>query len=115
MIYATKEQLLLYLGLTEADLPSDIDRILARASETIDYFTSNHITNLHYQIAESATCAQVEYWLQIDESMDIIGSVKSFSMGKFSMDYATSMPVLAPRARQLLLRSGLMYRGVRII
>ena len=111
--YATREDLKEYLELTDADLPSDIDRLLQRASELLDYATRNRLRG--GETAVKASCAQVEFWLSADESMDILGKIKSFSIGKFSLNYGDNgIPTLAPRARRILAHAGLLYRGVGV-
>ncbi|MDE5415485.1 hypothetical protein [Alkalihalobacterium chitinilyticum] len=111
--YATLEDLKEYLELTDADFPSDINRLLLRASEFLDYATKNRLRE--GEVARQAACAQVEFWLTLDESTDILGNIKSFNISKFSLDYGSNgLPTLAPRARRILARVGLLYRGVGI-
>ncbi len=97
------------------ELPSQIEKLIKRASELIDYFTLNRIDNTnaeHLQAAQNAVCAQVEYWVNIDESVDIIGPLNKFRIGSFGID--GKLNVLAPRAKRFLLSQGLLYRGIRI-
>lgn len=111
--YATIEDLQEYMALTEADMPSDINRLLVRASELLDYATRNRLRE--GEIAKQATCAQVEFWLTMDESTDILGNIKAFSVKSFSVDYGSNgLPTLAPRAKRILSRAGLLYRGVSV-
>lgn len=111
--YATVDDLKEYLALTDADFPSDIKRLLLRASELLEYATKNRLRE--GEIARQATCAQVEFWLTLDESTDILGNIKSFSISKFSLDYGENgLPTLAPRAKRTLSRVGLLYRGVGV-
>lgn len=111
--YATLEDLKEYLALTDADFPSDINRLLLRSSEFLDYATKNRLRD--GEVAKQATCAQVEFWLTLDESTDILGNIKSFSISKFSLDYGEyGLPTLAPRAKRILSRHGLLYRGVGV-
>ncbi len=113
MAYATIDQLLDYLHLTDTDVPTDIERLLSRASELLDYVTRNRLKAS--EVARDATCAQVEYWLTMDESTDILGNIKSFSIKSFSVDYGNKgIPSLAPRAKRILLRTGLLYKGVGV-
>lgn len=115
MAYATTTDLAGYLGIAETSLPTDANRLLDRASEFVDYITFNRIdsTNTtHLDRAKNATCAQVEYWIGIDESMDIVGSPDRFSAGSFSYD--GKLAELAPRAKRILLHAGLLNVGVRL-
>lgn len=92
-------------------LPGDIDRLILRASELIRRKTY-HRTDTTDQETEvkNATCAQVEYWLQIDEASDITGPLGPMRIKEFSFDSRFS--TLAPRARDILLDAGLLYKGV---
>lgn len=113
MNYATKDDLIEYLGISGVNMPSDIERLIKRAEDLIDYATFYMITP--GEGAKKATCAQVEYWLEMDETVDIVGAIESFSLSQFSINYGENkMPVLAPRARRILLRTGLLYRGVGV-
>ena len=61
-----------------------------------------------------ATCAQIEYWLEVSESISVVNGYKSMSIGSFSVDFGNStFQKLASRARQYLSDEGLLYRGVK--
>jgi hypothetical protein len=94
-------------------LPTDIDRLILRASELIRRKTY-HRTDDTYQVEDvkNATCAQVEYWLQIDEASDITGPLGPMKIKDFSFN--SKFTILAPRAKDLLLDAGLLYKGVDI-
>jgi hypothetical protein len=126
--YATTAQLADYLDVHESVLPMDAARLLERATELVQYATLTGVpvpedseevpvdedvltVTETLQIAcQKAVCAQVEYWIEQGEGAAISGPVKSFSIGKFSMQ--GEIPTLAPRARQFLVLAGLLYRGV---
>ncbi len=119
--YATSAQLATYLGVEEAALPADVARLLNRASEDIDAAALPNVIDItvtaQATAAQNATCAQVEYWITAGESVSLFEGIRSFSLGKFSMDFAGrdgqgAMTRLGPRARQFLLRAGLLYAGV---
>ena len=116
MAYATEADLAEYLGVSEADLQTDAGRLLERASEAVDYITRGKIDSEnaeHSEAAKKATCAQVELWLQTEGIGELPGTIKSFSLGKFSMDFGEAgMPDVASRAKQYLFLAGLLYRGV---
>jgi len=117
-IYATKINLAAFLGISENQLPEDSERLLKRASEVIQQSTLSKIDlnkEVHVEIAQLATCAQVEYWINMSESSAISGSVSSFSLGDLSMNMSesTNKGMLSPRAKSYLNSCGLLYRGVR--
>jgi hypothetical protein len=113
MSYATVSELSNFTGIPEIDLPADTNRMLQRASELVDFATMNRINatdTVHMEAAKKATCAQVEYWIEVDESMDKIGAPEAFNIGSFSMN--GKLPELSQRARRILFLAGLLYRGV---
>ena len=123
MAYATRDDLAAYVG-SGVTLPDDaeVDRLLARASELIDQKALRRIDpgcSAHAAAARKAVCAQVEYWLQQDETVDVTGQVASYSIGSLSISYGSGgresrAGGLAPRARRHLLLAGLLYRGVGV-
>jgi hypothetical protein len=117
MIYATKEQLADWLGTDLASLPTNADKLLKNASRVVDHATMGSIdtTNTkHLEVAERATTAQCEYWIDgVGESADINPSVAGYSAGKFSVQFnGGSIPKLSPRARRELWLGGLLNRMV---
>ncbi len=117
MVYATTDDLADYLHVNVSDLPQDVERMLERASEDVDYWTLDRIDTGHTEQAEAAmnaTCAQVEMWLEAGEEGDIRGALQSFSLGQWSATFANAdgPPKLANRSWRYLLRTGLLYRGV---
>ena len=119
MAYATTTELAEYLGVQEADLPDDADRLLERASEMIDYYTLNRIDETEdAEVAKKATMAQYEWWSQFDE-FGLQGFYSQIQIGPFQMNAAGETrgkgpPELAPRARRFLLLEGLLYSGVDV-
>jgi hypothetical protein len=94
-------------------LPQDIDRLILRASELIRRKTYHRTDDTdRVEDVKNAACAQVEYWLQIDEASDITGPLGPMKIKDFSFN--SKFTVLAPRARDLLLDAGLLYKGVDI-
>src|SRR5690606_558847 len=118
MAYATPQDLAEYLAAGPSQLPADVERLLERASEAVDYLTLGCVDPSnpeHLEAARKATCAQVEAWMQTDEVGDKHGAVKSVSIGRFSIDFGEAgVPQVAPRTRRYLLLAGLMYRGVQV-
>jgi hypothetical protein len=115
MAYATKTDLAAYLGISETNLPLDSDRQLQRASELIDYATMNRTQATANAIpAKNAAMAQVEFWMEAGEESDIYGAknFRSHSIGGISIQGRISE--LAPRAKRILSREGLLYRGVSL-
>lgn len=119
-VYATLADLATYLGVSEANLPSNSQRLLVRASELIKQATLSNIisTNAnHLEAAKLATCAQVEFWNSVDESTAIVGNLKSFKLDDLSMDFDTPQAYsgsVCMRARAYLNDQSLLYRGVRL-
>lgn len=116
MAYATVEELAEYLYQDQVDLPDDAERLLDRASEYMDKITLGKINVLdtdHETAAQKATCAQVEWWIENDDEFGIASNIKSIKLGNFSTSYnatdgKSSVPVLAPRARDFLFLEGLL-------
>lgn len=115
--YATTAALETYLP-DEVALPGDAERQLQRASDVVDDFVLagfavDAITGLPSddELAEAlsdATCAQVEFWLEVGEAHDIDGIRGGISQPGVSFQ---APPTLAPRARRILTRAGLMNVG----
>ena len=116
--FATTTQLAAYLGVAVNQLPTNAVTLLQRASEIVAQVTMGRINTLnadHMEAAQLATCAQVEYWISLDESVSKMGGIKSISIGSFSIDFGdfdTTARQFAPRARNYLNQQGLLYRGV---
>lgn len=113
MVYATAAQLAAYLSRSEGDLPADSSRLLTRASELIDQAALMRIDSANADqaaAARDATCAQVEFWLEVGEEHAIRAPRGAVRVG--SLSQAQQPAQLAPRARRHLLLAGLLYRGV---
>lgn len=123
MAYATTTDLADYLGVDIQDLPADVERLLERASELIDYVTlGRSAQGGNADALRQAACAQVEMWIDVGEDAAIRGPVQSFSLGRWSVVYGiragtnqNTQPELASRARQALALAGLLYRGVAMV
>jgi|SRR5690625_190827 len=114
MAYATEAELAAYLGISEDDLPDESERLLDRASELIDEATRGRATG---EAASKATCAQVEFWLEVDEEHDIEGPIQGVIIGRLQIQYGAgpnriAPTYLAPRARRYLRNAGLLYAAV---
>lgn len=121
-VYATKDDLAEFLGISVEDLPTDSERKLSRASEMVKRSTMGNLDFLnidHLEAAKLATCAQVEHWLEVGE-FNIPSGLKNFSLGDLNMSFGDSdasqlnNSVLCSRARDYLNDQGLLYRGVKI-
>ena len=116
MAYATLTELADYLGVLESDLPDDVERLLERASDLIDYYTLGRIEA--GEIASKATVRQYEWWSQFDEfnTQQFFSeiSIGPFSASNRGQNAGGGPPELAPRARQLLMLNGYLYRGVDV-
>ncbi len=124
-VYVTEAQLAAYLGIDVGDLPTDVERQLTRASEMIKQATLNNIdedNTDHMEIAQLATCAQVEYWINQGEDISTSPGYKRLKIDKFEVEFngsgsdsgSANTRQLAPRAKNYLSDYGLMYRGVRL-
>lgn len=121
MAYATIAELLTYVG-EEVTLPSEAEqtRLLERASELIDYITLDQVDvddDEHVEAVKNAAVAQVGYWLEGGEQVDISGPIQGYTIGSLQIQYGAGSNRaapgrLAPRARSFLFRAGLLYRGV---
>ena len=118
-VYATTTELVTYLGIAVASLPADATGLLTRASELIKYAVIDNIDTTdddHTEALQLSTCAQIEYWLEMGESISISsGSYKSVGIGSFSVSYtgSSASQQLAVRSRTYLQDQGLLYRGVK--
>jgi hypothetical protein len=68
------------------------------------------------EAAQLATCAQVECWVNSDESMSILGGFSSIGIGSFSASFAggsSGAKGCCSRALAYLQNQGLLYRGVK--
>lgn len=119
--YASLADLTGFLGVDyEVPAQDEADRILTRASEVISHATIGlaaaywHDISVedphddHTEALRDATCAQVEYWLEVGEEHDIVGLTGLLIAGKL---HVSELPGrLAPRARTYLIGAGL-YHG----
>lgn len=114
VVYATPAELAAWLP--SGASVSDVDRVLARASELIDRwvrspFSIDDTTGLPTDadvaaVLRAATCAQVEQWVEVGEHNDVDGLAGTVSgAGGWSGQRA---PALAPRAARYLLTAGLL-------
>lgn len=119
MSYATASDVAEFLYNDEAatdKLPDDIDRQISRAEELIDEIMLNNYESDntdHQEAAKKATCAQIEYWLAVDEEIDIVDYAGNMEIGNLSMNM-DSIGKIAPRAKRVLFNAGLLYAGVDV-
>jgi hypothetical protein len=110
--YATPDDLYAWV-------PVDVEdpaRLLARATEVVDsavrapFRVDSAGTPLDPETAEaltSATCAQVEFWLEVGEEHDVAGLAgRQVSVGQLSI--SALPPTVAPRAARILAGAGLL-------
>lgn len=122
--YATVGELEAYLG-ERVSLPEDPARLLDRASEFISSVTNGvlerfetdyagEFTQVEVEAAlRDATCAQVEFWIEIGEEFDIANPQGSVAAGKLSMSQLP--PKLALRAKRHLRSVALMGSAVAVV
>jgi hypothetical protein len=122
--FATSAELDVFIG-TDYAVPVDADRILQRASEIVAFSTIGLYSGYWHTVTvddphdtfteglRDATCAQVEFWLEVGEEHDIVGLTGAVTSGRL---FLSKLPQqLAPRARRFLLGAGLLHAraGVR--
>jgi len=111
--YATSSQVADWIAPGEA--PADLARLIARASELVDsHVRATYATNTDEEPTDAtvaaamrdAVCAQVEQWIEVDETNAIDG----LAGGQISVDGYSGQraPELAPRARHILKVAGLL-------
>ena len=113
--YATTDELETYLG-SSRSAPTDAERLLTRASETIDSlvtrpFAVDATTKLPTDEGVAATmrdacCAVVEFWMEVGEENDIDGLAGTpISTGGYS---GLRAPANSVRAIRILRKAGLL-------
>lgn len=109
MAYATPDDFQAYMGATVV-IPDDTQRLLERASELVDscMLHTPDVTT-HAATLRQACCMQVELWLHTTESHAITGASGMQKIGDLEFRAPNQ---LAPRAQRVLLRAGLLYRGL---
>ena len=115
--FTDKESISKYLGISESDLPNDINRMIRRASELIQEFTINNFDESneeHLKAVEQATNAQLEYWIDVGDELGVMHAFDNVSVGSISLSQDEKIPVLSPRARRALLIKGLLDNSVRM-
>jgi hypothetical protein len=111
--HATTGQLATWL---DDDAPDGAEHLLDRATELID----EHIVST-YDIDDDdvkaaladATCAQVEFWLEVGEEHDVSGQRGQISVA--GLQISKLPPTLALRARRALTRENLLSRSVQAV
>lgn len=89
--------------------PADAARLLSRAQEIIDGATAGNVTAADSQTIIDAVCAQVEFWMETGEEHGILGQTGNVQVAGVGYQAPDQ---LAPRARVILRRGWLLYRGV---
>lgn len=115
--YATVEDLVAWLP-ADALSGGDTDRLLLAASRRVDaavrapYATDDDDLPTDDRVAAAlrdATCAQVEFWLEVGEAADVDGLAgTTYSVPGYS---GTRTPKLGPRALDALTSAGLTQIG----
>jgi len=120
-MYADAADVAEYMSVEVAALPADINRLLARASELVDYLTFSNLDvtlDAHETAARLATCAQVEFWIQVGENTDVGREIRSYTKSKVSIVFGGhpwTEKSISPRTRRYLFDAGLLYRGVTVV
>ncbi len=118
--YADQAALDAFTPLAATLTPSEAARLLQRASELVDdkvraAYAIDTGTSLPTDTdvataLSDATCAQVEFWLEVGEEHDTGGMAnRQVAIGHLSVDRLP--PELAPRAFRLMHAAGLLSAG----
>lgn len=118
--YATTTDYAAYRHVGESELSTETERQIERAASLIDSAIHPNTIDVsdseEYAAAVEASCAQVEYWQEgpMGEDVEYQGAVSQTGMKSVQTAYSSPTPRLAPRAKDALLRAGLLYRGVSV-
>ena len=113
MAHATTAQLATWLGVDEGELVADASRLLDRATEVVDDAVVSPYDDTDSDTLDAladATCAQVEFWLEVGEEHDISGQRGEIETE--GLRIARLPGTLAPRARRALSKGNLLSRSV---
>ena len=127
-VYATLDELRArisdtYAARTEITDDAKATKLLAAASELIDYATMQR-AQVAYDAEETAsdqpyretlskaTCDQVEFWMEAGPEHDIAGLTGSVVSGRLQIHPIA--PLLATRAKRTLQNGGLYWAGVSV-
>lgn len=113
MAHATTTQLAAWLGVAEGELVADASRLLDRATEVIDEAVVAPYDSDDEDVEtalSNATCAQVEFWLEVGEEHDISGQRGEIETE--GLRIRKLPPTLALRARRALAGQNLLSRSV---
>ena len=117
MAHASTAQLAEWLDVEEEDLVEGAARLLDRATDVIDdAVVSPYVTDAEDVLAAlaDATCAQVEFWLEVGEEHDVTGQRGQIAIGGQGGLAISRLPsTLAPRARRALALENLLSRSVQ--
>lgn len=117
--YAVVNDYAEYMHIELDKVPTNCERLLARASELIEQFVCDNIkSNDANQITalKLATCAQVEFWVDNGEEVATSRPIKSFSSGDISISFADGdsgkVSQLSARTKGYLNKECLLYCGI---
>lgn len=122
--YATSDDLEAYLADSGYTVPAEPTRILLRASEVVAeatqwmservFFTvdDDHPATANTNALRDATCAQVEFWLEVGEEHDVQNSGGSTTISKVQI--SRQPPKLGLRAYRHLMQVGLVSAKIGI-
>jgi len=109
--------------------PTDIDRLLDRASELIDFVTRGRAELIYTSAADlfdtasavaraqkallDATVDQVEFWQETGEAHDVLGLRGTLIAGRVQVQHLPGQ--LGQRTQQNLMYGGILFSGVGVI
>lgn len=117
--YATKEDLMKYMGKEENELPKNVEILITRASEIVCIAMRNNYNpknESHVEAATLAVCAQCQDWIEREVSAVANENIASFSLGELSITYSDvdkySNKLCATSIRYLS-HKHLLFKGMR--
>ena len=117
--YATKADLLKYMGKEEGELPKNVEVLISRASELVCIAMRNNYNpnnDEHVEAAKFAVCAQCQDWIEREVSAVANNNVQSFSLGELSITYSDVDKYsnkLCATSMRYLNHKHLTYKGMR--
>jgi len=119
-VFATREQVVARISPTYA-VPENIDEMLLKASELVDFATQHRAQlaldddpeSLASAAAGRAVCDQVEFWLEVGEEHDVAGLHGAQQGGRVNISQLPGY--LGRRAMRTLLDAGLYWAGTGVL
>ena len=117
--HATASDLASYMGVSEQELPKNVEILIKRASELVEIamrgnYNSNELK--HVESAKLAVCSQCQNWIETNLSPVSNGNVSSYSLGELSVTFSDVDKMsnkLCVTSIRYLNHAHLTYKGMR--